>query len=349
MNEPRVSSQLQVKGFSEHKNIMPVLLNVDVESQMAISRNQSTCCPACRQKGAESWLQAPDRFHGRTQRYELVRCPACSLVWLKDPPAPPDMENHYGPDYDRIIAAAGDSSPDRWLARRKVLDQYKSGGSLLDLGCSSGSFLETMKGDKWTLSGIEISPAVARTAEARSGARVFVGDILSAPFPHESFDVVTCFHVYEHLYDPVQVMRKVRAWLKPGGIFYFLVPNIDSGAARVFGTYWYSLELPRHLFHFSPSSLRGIAKTAHLKEVSITTHREPFIEYSTRYICDSLLRGMGIARESLAQATPPSFLVRAIRKLYRESLLRVFSGMLVLAGEGESIHAVLMRPESDGE
>jgi len=328
---------------------MPSLLNVDVGSRIAVDRREPMCCPACGQTGAKSWLLAPDRFHGRSERYELVRCPVCSLVWLKDPPAPQDMGYHYGSDYDRIIAVAGENSPDRWRARRKTLDRYKSGGALLDLGCSSGSFLETMKGDKWTLSGIEISPDVARMAEVRSGAQVFVGDILSAPFPPESFDVVTCFHVYEHLYDPIKIMQKVRTWLRPGGIFYFLVPNIESGAARVFGTYWYGLELPRHLFHFSPSSLRGIAKATHLKELSITTHREPFIEYSTRYVCDSLLQRMGISRKSLAEAKAPSFPAKAIRKLYRETLLRLFSGMLVLAGEGESIHAVLMRPEWDGE
>jgi SAM-dependent methyltransferase len=330
---------------------MPTFTNehANVKSQMLVNRQEPGCCPACGHSGAKRWLFAPDRFHGRSQLYEIVRCPMCSLVWLKDPPAPEDMDYHYGPRYDRIIAAAGENSPGRWRARRETLDQYKSGGALLDLGCSSGSFLETMKGNKWTLSGIEISPEVAKIAEARSGAQVFVGDILAAPFPPASFDVITCFHVYEHLYDPVKVMQKVKEWLKPGGIFYFLVPNVDSGAARVFGTYWYGLELPRHLSHFSPTSLRSIAQASHLEELSITTHREPFIEYSTRYICDSMLHKIGVSRKSLSEVKTPSLPARAIRKIYRETVVRAFSSLLVLAGEGESIHAVLMRPDSDGE
>ena len=61
-----------------------------------------------------------------------------------------------------------------------------------------------------------------------------MGDILEAPFPPESFDVITCFDVLEHLYEPRQVMTQGGKWLKPGGIFYVLVPNIDSAEARVF-------------------------------------------------------------------------------------------------------------------
>ena len=76
----------------------------------------------------------------------------------------------------------------------------------------------------------------------------------------ESFDVITCFDVLEHLYEPRRVMAKVGEWLKPGGIFYVLVPNVDAAEARVFGSYWHGLELPRHLFHYSPASLKFLAE-----------------------------------------------------------------------------------------
>ena len=90
-----------------------------------------------------------------------------------------------------------------------------------------------------------MSAECAKTAEARSGAQVFVGNILDAPFPPESFDVITCFDVLEHLYEPRRVMARVSEWLKPGGMFYVLVPNVDSAEARVFGSYWHGLELPQ--------------------------------------------------------------------------------------------------------
>ena len=61
-----------------------------------------------------------------------------------------------------------------------------------------------------------------------------------------------------------RVMARVAEWLKPGGIFYVLVPNVDSAEGRVFGSYWHGLELPRHLFHYSPASLKFLAESAGL-------------------------------------------------------------------------------------
>jgi SAM-dependent methyltransferase len=304
----------------------------------------SRSCAVCKVTEGQPFLRAPDRFHGRTEIYQLLRCPSCSLVWLDAPPRPEEMEQHYGSDYDRLIAEAGDRSPERWQKRRDTLIQYKKEGALLDLGCSSGAFLKSMKGKGWSLHGIEISPSVAKIAVERTGGQIFVGDVLAAPFAPGSFDAVTCFHVYEHVYDPVQVMAKVQEWLKPGGIFYFLVPNIDSAAAKVFGSYWYGLEMPRHLSHFSPKALRAIAKKVGLEDLSITTHREPHIEYSSRYILDVGLKKVGINREPLAQAKPASLPWKIARKAYRMAMLPVFSGLVSLAGDGESIHALFRKP-----
>ena len=120
-----------------------------------------------------------------------------------------------------------------------------------------------------------MSAESAKQAQAKSGANVFIGNILDAQFPPETFDVITCFDVFEHLYEPRRVMAKVAEWLKLGGIFYILVPNVDSAEGRVFGTYWHGLELPRHLFHYSPSSLKFLAESAGLQVVSLETWRNP--------------------------------------------------------------------------
>ena len=127
-----------------------------------------------------------------------------------------------------------------------------------------------------------------RAAEAKTGAQVFVGHILDATFPRESFDVITCFDVLEHLYEPRRVMARVGEWLKPGGIFYVLVPNIDSAESRVFGSYWHGLELPRHLFHYSPAALQCLAESAGLQVVSLETRRNPAVGTSLRYVWDDV-------------------------------------------------------------
>lgn len=311
-------------------------------SQTETMTGAQRSCPACGETRATRFLSAPDRYHGRRELYHLVRCPSCSLAWLENPPLAEEMGRHYGPDYDRSVAAAG-ADPNRWLGRRDTLLRFKSGGALLDLGCSSGGFLESIKSASWRLYGIEMSHEVASRAEAKTGAEVFVGDILDAPYPPETFDAITCFHVFEHLYQPREVLEKVCMWLKPGGVFYTFMPNIDSAGARIFKSYWYALELPRHLSHFSPASFRNLATSVGLSEVSLTAEREVFIESSIRYWIDEMVRKVGISRPPLAKATQPSLPFRVIRKAFRVSLLPVLNGLAALAGDGESIHAIFTK------
>jgi SAM-dependent methyltransferase len=310
--------------------------------------NHGLCpCPVCGQTGAREWLRAPDRFHGRQEKYTLVRCPGCSLVWLSQPPKPTEMQRHYTDAYDRLISAAGQNSPHRWRERKKTLAQYKQSGAILDLGCSSGSFLQSLPSESWELSGIEMSADSARSAEANTGAKVFVGEILEASFPPESFDVITCFDVLEHLYEPRKIMARIAEWLKPGGIFYVLVPNVDSAEARVFGSYWHGLELPRHLFHYSPASLKFLAESAGFREVSLETRRNPAVGTSLRYVGDDVLRAVGIGRTPVAYRGELKLPWRVARKLVRMTALRFLLALAPIVGGGESIHAIF-RKEGTG-
>jgi 2-polyprenyl-3-methyl-5-hydroxy-6-metoxy-1,4-benzoquinol methylase len=300
-------------------------------------------CLVCGDSGSEAFLKAPDRFHGRKVFHQLVRCPNCSLVWLKNSPSPAQMSGHYGPKYDRIIALAGENSPSKSKGRLKVIDRYASCGTLLDMGCNSGAFLAALESSRWRLFGIEMSPEAARKAEITTGATIFVGDILEANFPPESFDVITCFDVLEHVYSPRLVLQRVHEWLKPGGIFYTQLPNIDSGEARIFKSYWYGLELPRHISHFSPQSLRYLAKSVGLQEVSIKTCANSALEYSLRYLIHNVLEGIRIARPCLAEAEPPRLPWKVIRALLRRTAFPALYRATRVAGSGESMHAVLRK------
>jgi len=265
------------------------------------------------------------------------------MVWLIHPPAPAEMYLHYTDAYDRLISAAGQNSPHRWRERKKTLAQYKQSGALLDLGCSSGSFLQSLRSESWELSGIEMSADSARIAEAGAGAKVFVGEILQASFPPESFDVITCFDVLEHLYEPRKIMARVAEWLKPGGIFYVLVPNVDSAEARVFGSYWHGLELPRHLFHYSPASLKFLVESAGFTELSVETRRNPAVGTSLRYVWDDVFHAVGIQRTAVAYRGEVSLPWRVARKLVRMTVLRILLALAPLVGGGESIHAVFRK------
>lgn len=300
-------------------------------------------CLSCGAHKPRIYLRAPDRYHGRTTQYELVRCASCSLVWLANPPRPEEMGEHYGPAYDRSVTIAGED-PNRWQERWKTLASLKNGGTLLDLGCSAGGFLVGMRGAQWRLFGVEMSEEVAAQARERTGAEVFAGDILDAPFAPNSFDVITCFHVFEHLYRPDRVIQKVSEWLKPGGLFYLIVPNIHSAGARIFGSHWYALELPRHLFHYSPRSLKMMARSAGLTPVSVTTRRELFVEKSLSYLIDSASGNLRLKRTPMAFRATPSIAFRVVRKLLRLTIVPLANMAGSLAGDGESIHAIFKKP-----
>jgi len=256
------------------------------------------------------------------------------------------MAQHYGTGYDRFIERAGEHSPERWRARKNTVLKFKSGGALLDLGCSSGSFLKAMKAPDWRLFGIEMSADAAQKAHTCSGGQIFNGDLLDADFPDESFDVVTCFDVLEHVYQPRKVMERIWCWLKPGGILYLAVPNIDSAAVKFFGSYWYGMELPRHLTHFSPESLQSMARSANLSKVEIITSRYPAVEYSARYVIDDLLRSANIKRTSLSAEPEPGVPWRIVRKAFRLSFLPVAHLAISTLGRGECINAVFAKGAS---
>jgi SAM-dependent methyltransferase len=345
LNQGQQGSLLALRNHPSPVGPEPYLTGDHDRGAMASNCNAEPC-PICGHRGTGVWLRAPDRFHGRQEQYTLVRCGACSLVWLNNPPKPEEMHLHYTDAYHRLISGAGDNRK-RWKARKMDLTRYKQSGTLLDLGCSSGSFLESMRGSSWNLYGIEISRDEARTAEGRTGAEIFVGDVLDAPFAAESFDIITSFDVLEHLYEPRRVMAKVAQWLKPGGIFYVQVPNIDSAEAHVFRTYWHGLELPRHLFHYSPDSLRSMANTAGLRNVLLETRRNQAVGTSLRYVWDDAFRGLGFRRTPVAYRLEASLPWRAARKLVRLTVLRFLLALAPLAGGGEAIHGIFQK-DSNG-
>ena len=107
---------------------------------------QDRVCPCCNEQSSTNWLQVPERSQNGAGCYELLRCASCHHVWLDKPPAPDEMSYYYGPQYHRAVGSSGETSPKRWKRQLQVIQQYKSGGHILDVGCSSGGFLAYVKG-----------------------------------------------------------------------------------------------------------------------------------------------------------------------------------------------------------
>jgi SAM-dependent methyltransferase len=307
----------------------------------------SGICLACGSRRPEALITAPDRFFARATEYHLLRCSECGLAWLADPPSTEELPSHYGPSYDAFIRRAKSTDPTRqWKSAVDTLFLYKSGGSLLDVGCGSGSFLKTVPPGMWHRNGLEMSAECAKEAREGLEGDVLAEDIIGAKFPAESYDAITCFHVLEHLYAPKLVLANFHRWLKPGGILCLRVPNIDASEAKVFRSFWYPLELPRHLFHFSPNSLNRLASAVGFRREFVRTYRMSFCEYSFAYALDAMLKKIGISRCPLAHREPPSLSWRIVRKLFRISVLPVISYAMAATGGGQVIDAVFRKPEA---
>ncbi|MHB1955796.1 MAG: class I SAM-dependent methyltransferase, partial [Sulfobacillus sp.] len=128
-------------------------------------------------------------------------------------------------------------------------------GRVLDIGCGNGAFLAVLRKHGWVPFGVDASPAAARAA-AVVNIPVHVGELETVPFEESSFDFVHLQHSIEHAWDPLSTLNSAFSLLRPGGIAYIETPNVECFTFRHCGSNWFPLESPRHLWLFSPTTLR---------------------------------------------------------------------------------------------
>jgi SAM-dependent methyltransferase len=220
------------------------------------------CC-VCGSTAAVPWREAPDRLLAGTERFTAVLCRTCGTGRLQPRPPASEMGRYYAPG---VYARAEDGGElgrrlDAFFARQAARATAASGIVLaqgkrvLDVGCGDGRFLAAMRAHGWSVAGIETDSVAAALAAKRLGAPICETPLETAELPPESFDLVTLLHVLEHVPDPRATLTAAFRLLRPGGALLVAVPNRASVAAAVFGGRWYSLDLPRHLWAFTPRSL----------------------------------------------------------------------------------------------
>lgn len=169
----------------------------------------------------------------------------------------------------------------------RFLDPYllpvRGEGHLLDLGCGTGHYLARMRELGWEVLGVDQSRHAAAKAKREYDVPVVVSRIPNHELPEGRFDLVTAWQVLEHLDRPRLVLAWIRRLLAPQGRLVLTVPNQDGWAARTFGPYWYGLDLPRHLTHFTVVSLTVLLRAEGFRLVSLSTlGQSGWIRHSAR-------------------------------------------------------------------
>jgi SAM-dependent methyltransferase len=199
--------------------------------------------------------------------YRIVRCRRCSLVYLDHRPSRAEISSFYSSGYfngdeDRKGYAdyMADEEPLRLSFRRKLekLERIRRPGTLLDVGCATGFFLDEARARGWAVFGQEVSEYAAGIARQKLGDVVFTGYVESIALPEATVDVVTMWDVIEHLEEPAQVLRRLRRLLKDDGLLVLCTGNVDSWLARLQGHRSRIYNPPQHLFFYSPSTLRKL-------------------------------------------------------------------------------------------
>ena len=235
-------------------------------------------CPICFCQQWELFTTAVDRVLLRPgESWEIQRCQDCGFG-LTTPVLSEEKIKHYYPstyhgDTVRTIEAflSGKLQRSRsWKGEKEKVDlvqRFVDKGRILDVGCADGKFLWALDPEKWDRTGVEFAEQTVRLVNDKIPDLTLIeGDLFSDKLPENSFDVITFWHVLEHLPQPRAVLERTQKLLRPGGWLFISLPNFDSLQARLFQRHWYAFDdVPRHLYHFSPRPLALLLKENGLK------------------------------------------------------------------------------------
>jgi SAM-dependent methyltransferase len=210
----------------------------------------------------------------------VVRC-ACGFVFVTPQPPRSSLEAAYDQAYYLPWEKQAGAREKIWRDRvQRVAHLAPPPGRLLDVGCGTGAFLRLARDRGWDVQGTEFSRDAVRAAQA-DGLSVVGGEIWEAEFPAASFDIVTSWHVLEHVPDPRRFIREIHRILRPGGRLVLATPNLDDWIFRIayllarrrWPRFYEADEREIHLFFFSASTLRRLIASTDFKDIIIKFDR----------------------------------------------------------------------------
>lgn len=219
-------------------------------------------CPVCGAESFSDYLKLKDFFLTQ-ETFQLQKCESCGFVFTNPRPEDQSLPKYYdSSDYLSHNSQGLNPVHLGYKQLRKInirnkfslIKKYISKGRLLDIGCGTGEVLHYFQQKKWEVTGIEPSELAREFAVKKYGL-----DVEDEPglkkFEESSFDVISMWHVLEHVSDLQDRIRVIHKLLKPSGYLVIALPNLNSWDALHYKEYWAAYDVPRHLHHFSQRAI----------------------------------------------------------------------------------------------
>lgn len=232
----------------------------------------STICPFCKSKDTKSYLRLKDYFLSQ-EDFEIIECENCKLLFTSPRPDKSAIGNYYkSEDYLSHNEHKNGFVP--WIynkvkkinVRNKFLIATQNSflknvngikTHILDFGCGVGDFLHYAQQKGFEIYGCDLSENARKTASEKLGKDIVTPDEIFA-LPHSTFDIITMWHVLEHVDDLRFQTEQLYRLLKDNGRLVIAVPNYMSFDAQYYRDKWAAFDVPRHLNHFHKESLLNI-------------------------------------------------------------------------------------------
>ncbi|MES2519513.1 MAG: class I SAM-dependent methyltransferase [Bacteroidota bacterium] len=222
-------------------------------------------CPVCQESTFNDFLQVQD-YTVSQKKFEIVSCSNCGFKFTNPRPDQNEIGEYYKAEsyISHTNTSKGLISKIYHTVRTFTLKSklnlinslYPQKGKLLDVGCGTGMFLNVCREDGWKVNGIEPDTGARQIAEEINKATIKT-EILSS-FKNEQFDIITMWHVLEHVHLLDDTIDWLSERLSKEGSLIIAVPNHESKDAAIYGKQWAAYDVPRHLYHFSQKSINQL-------------------------------------------------------------------------------------------
>jgi len=245
-------------------------------------------CPLCGNPSIQKVLTAKD-FSVSGELFEIWQCENCTGRFTQNIPDKETISRYYLSDNYISHSDASKGLVNRlYLAvrkhtlssKRKLVERHTGlkKGSLLDMGCGTGAFLNEMNVGGWEISGIEPDSGARHKASELYGLRIDTPDRLTQ-YAEYSFDAITLWHVLEHVHELHHLITRLKKLVRNTGMIFIAVPNYTAYDAQLYREYWAAYDVPRHLYHFSPTAMKRF-----LDEHDLVLHKIKPMWFDSFYI-----------------------------------------------------------------